>query len=236
MSTSTLVKRSALTAGAVSMIGMSSIFGGASPSHAAIINGDFSTGNFTGWQTIGNTSVIDNHAVISNSSSISSSSIESFLGLQPGSLNAVGNGNVTTGSAIKQPFAAQAGDVLSFDWKFGTNDYFPFNDFSFVSIVSSVTKLADVVSLKGTAFNTNFAETPFTTFSFTIPTTDTYTLGLGAVNVTDSAVESTLRVNNVKLTPVPEPASVIGLLAFGAFGAGSSMLKRKQPQKATAKV
>ncbi len=37
-------------------------------------------------------------------------------------------------------------------------------------------------------------------------------------------------------TPVPEPASVLGLLAVGTLGAGSTALKRKHQQKATVKV
>jgi len=45
-----------------------------------------------------------------------------------------------------------------------------------------------------------------------------------------------LLLDNVRLTKsVPEPGSIIGLLAFGAFGA-NTLLKRKQQQKATAKA
>ncbi|MEW5859093.1 MAG: PEP-CTERM sorting domain-containing protein, partial [Cyanobacteriota bacterium] len=48
----------------------------------------------------------------------------------------------------------------------------------------------------------------------------------------DTAGNVDLKISNVAYTetaPVPEPASVLGLLAFGAMGAGS--LKRKQQQK-----
>lgn len=38
-------------------------------------------------------------------------------------------------------------------------------------------------------------------------------------------------MDNFNFTPVPEPASVLGVLAFGALGA-SSLLKRKQQKKA----
>jgi hypothetical protein len=56
-------------------------------------------------------------------------------------------------------------------------------------------------------------------------------LGFGATDVADNVVESGLLVDNVKLTPVPEPTSTLGVLALGAFGA-SSLLKRKLQQKA----
>ncbi|MBD2569867.1 MULTISPECIES: PEP-CTERM sorting domain-containing protein [Nostocaceae] len=42
-------------------------------------------------------------------------------------------------------------------------------------------------------------------------------------------------VKYVEVEAVPEPASVLGLLAFGAMGAGS-MIKRKQQQKAMVKA
>ncbi|MEQ8974822.1 MAG: hypothetical protein RIE73_31100 [Coleofasciculus sp. C1-SOL-03] len=50
--------------------------------------------------------------------------LEDFLGLPLGSLPG-SNGFFTfpfEGSALKQTFSAQAGDVLSFDWNFLTND------------------------------------------------------------------------------------------------------------------
>ena len=162
------------------------------------------------------------------------SSLESFLGLARGSLDRLGNGDATSGSAIRQTFTGRAGDILTFDWNFLTNEFTPeslFNDFSFVSL-GLLSELADtrfpIFLGSPTPFN---EETGFRTFSFTIPTTGTYVLGLGVTDVEDTTVDSGLLVDNVRLTPVPEPTSTLGVLAFGAFGA-SSLLKRKRQQKA----
>jgi len=238
-----------------------------SPSpNPTIINGGFETGNFSGWTTLGDTSIETSaygsgptegtfqallstgeatvsdsvqgfarpdSTVLTGGTIVPASALETFLGLAPGSLDNLGNGDATEGSAIKQTFTANAGDVLTFDWNFLTNEGTPssFNDFSFVSL-SQLSELADTTfptfidSL--TPFN---EETEFQTFSFTIPTTGIYSLGLGVTDVADNVVDSGLLVDNVKLTSVsvPEPISVFSLLAFGALGV-SSVLTRNQKQ------
>ena len=68
--------------------------------------------------------------------------------------------------------------------------------------------------------NTSFlSETGFQTFSCTIQTAGTYTLGVGAVNVGDTSVEFGLLVDNFVLTSaaVPEPSSLF-LSGIGALG------------------
>ncbi len=72
-------------------------------------------------------------------------------------------------------------------------------------------------------------ETGFEKFSYVIPTTGTYSLGIGVTDVDNRIFESGLLVDKVAVTP--EPASVLGLLALGSLGAGSAF-KRKQQHKA----
>jgi hypothetical protein len=233
--------------------------------NATILNGGFETGNFTGWTTLGETNIETAgfgsgptegtfQALLSTGgATFAGSIIEEFLGLEAGSLTNLGkrldpfpfpNGKAAQGSAIRQTFTANVGDILTFDWNFLTNEVpFPaINDFSFVSI-SSLGELADAKSATNIFPTTQFyGETGFKTFSFTIPTTGTYTLGIGVTDwqtsafptdLTDSFVDSGLLVDNVNLTSVPEPTSVFSVLAFGALGAGS-MLKRKQRHKGEA--
>ena len=237
MARAILVNRS-MTSGVVSLLSLATLCV-ASPSDAAIINGGFETGNFTGWTTIGNTSIKtagfgsgptqENYeALVTNrSGSISAPNLETFLGVEAGSLNTLGNGNVTNGSAIKQTFTANAGDVLTFDGNFLKNkEPDPiFNDFAFVSL-NSLSTLASPLTSSLVPFSAFDQQTGFKPFAFTIPTSGTYTLGLGVSNVTDTVGDSGLLVDGVRLEAVPEPSSVLGILAL-AVGAASSRLLRK---------
>lgn len=180
-----------------------------------VSNGSFETGNFIGWETLGNTSIQTDtygadptqgtyQALITNASgSVTDSALEAALGLSAGTLDGLGNGNVTEGSALLLPtITVAAGTTLSFDWNFLTNESTPtnFNDFAFVSI-GSVSELADTNSsfvLSPTSFS---EETGYETFSYTFTTGGTYTIGLGVVDVGDSSVASGVLVDNFTLTP-----------------------------------
>lgn len=196
------------------------------PSYAA--NFTFNPANT---QTIGSVTTSDGEASLNTAWGAYDSEIEQFLGLNAGSLDAVQGQNATNGSALKTTIKAKAGDVFSFDWKFNAGDYLPYNDFSFFSIGSVVQKLGDI-ALSGNFGQANGA----TTYTFTAD--GSYTVGFGVFNLLDSGVDSNLTISNLatatETAPVPEPASVLGLLVFGAMGAGS--LKRKQQQKVAVKA
>ncbi len=119
----------------------------ANSASAVTINGGFETSDFTGYDTIGDTSVQTSdfgsgptegtyQGFLSNASGVPASDLETFLGVSPGSLNGLGNGTATTGSAIRQTFAANAGDVLTFNYNFltGEDANATLNDFSFFTI------------------------------------------------------------------------------------------------------
>jgi len=221
---------------------------------AVILNAGFESGDFTSWSTIGDASVVTSgfgsgptegidQALLTTASedgdgsnfsgtdAVSADDLETFLGLAPGSLAGLGNGTPTEGSALKQTFSANAGDVLSFDWNFLTNENTPgVNDFAFATI-NPLSTLADTnFSPFVSSLTSDFAqETGFRTFTFTIPTTGTYTGGAGVVDVDDTEVTSGLLVDNFALTPstqptpvIPEPSSILlfgaGLLGLARFG------------------
>jgi hypothetical protein len=116
---------------------------------------------------------------------------------------------VTNGSAIRRTFSAPAGAVLTFDWNFLTTELpndVSFNDFAFVSIVpsspGSLSTLASTFSSLVTApSSTGFPRmTGFHTFTFVIPASGDYTLGIGVVNVGDTLGSSAVLVDNVQLS------------------------------------
>jgi hypothetical protein len=227
------------TIGAIGLMGVVTIFS-ANPSQAVVVNGSFEN-NFNGWTTIGQTNIRgsgfgsgptdgNRQALIRNGGdSVGVRRLENFLGLALGSLNSLGNGQTTQGSAIKQTFSANAGDVLTFDWNFLTNEESntTFNDFAFVAI-ASLQELADTATPSVSSV-TNFArETGFKNFSYTFASTGNYTLGLGVVDVGDTIVNSGLLVDNVNVKTVPEPFTILGSLVAGSFGV---VLHRKRKQQ-----
>ncbi|GAA6624200.1 hypothetical protein [Scytonema sp. NUACC26] len=189
-------------------------------SQSLIINRGFETGNFTGWSTIGtqfvDKSEVGHIASEGNYSALlitgaaedgelnifSDSTIESFLSLPNGTLDALITQDAIEGSAIQQTFAVTAGDRLSFDWNFLTNETTSegFNDFAFVKINGVIFKLADTFSpLVSSSSNDFDTETGLKTFSYTATYGSSLTLGFGVVNVGDTIIGSGLLIDNVKI-------------------------------------
>jgi hypothetical protein len=158
--------------------------------------------------------------------------ISSFL--SDNSLDDIATAAPIEGSAIKQSFTAVAGQTLSFYWDFLTNEsvgqaavddltYPDFNDFAFVSIQSSEQSLllsfADTISQfqnSTTSFN---QETGFKKFSYKIPTSGEYILGLGVVDVGDGERISGLLIDEAQV--VPESNHQLSLLLLGVLGTAS---------------
>ncbi len=241
-------------------------------SQAAVINGDFEDG-FSGYSTIGDTIVHTGSfessygggystAVISNTPgaevdftfsglpSVSTGTLEAFLGLSAGSLNAIATNSVREGSAIKQTFYGNANDVLSFDFKFLTDEDVllehnhpsrAYNDLAFFTLQfdespAYVFQLADTFSDFTNSYTPFIYETNAQTKSLSLLEAGYYTVGFGVVDVGDEGFSSSLLVDNVGLKTsspnqsVPDPSSLAGLTAFG-FGA---FMKHRKQQKAKA--
>jgi hypothetical protein len=157
-------------------------------------------------------------------------------------LDSIATGLPIEGSAIKQTFTAQAGQMLSFSWNFLTNEAVGnnanpnFNDFAFAMLSFNSENLffplADSTSATFLANGSNsvfFEETGFKTFSYILPSDGEYTLGLGVVDVGETTVVSGLLVD--KVAAVPEPSSTVGLLVLGALGTVSGLKRRWKKAK-----
>jgi hypothetical protein len=228
-----MLKLSTLTlATAISLLASSTSASG------VVLNGSFETGNFTNWTTTGDTSIQDSGfgvtptdgnyqaalQTLANTTGASASNLENFLGLSSGTLT---NSGATEGSAILQIIEANTGDVLSFDYNFLTDEVpgnSDFNDFAFFTLDNNLISLADTFSpdLFSPSFSSFAEETGYKSFSYTLTSAGTYTLGFGVVDVDntgrgDTAVNSGLLVDNVRTTPVPEPMTIFGSLAALGF-------------------
>lgn len=228
------MSRSAFAFGITSLLSLSAL-SLVSPAQAAILNGSFETNSFTGWSTLGSTSIQTAafgssptagtyQALLETVPNSNYAALEQFLGLTSGSLDSLGYGETFGGSAIKQTFTANAGDTLSFDWNFLTseNSSSANNDFAFVIALAS-SGLADTNSVLLPSSTVFRRETGFQKFSSTISASGSYTLGIGIINVADGEIQSGLLVDTVSTTPVsttavPTPALLPGMLT--ALGLG----------------
>jgi Protein of unknown function (DUF642)/PEP-CTERM motif len=94
-------------------------------------------------------------------------------------------------------------------------------------------KLVDTLTANGASLG----ETMWKTFTYNLVATST-TTRLSFDNFGEKSDSLGTYIDKVSVSAaqsVPEPASVVGLMAFGAIGAGS-LRKRKQLEKATAKA
>lgn len=116
------------------------------------------------------------------------------------------------GSVISQSFSVLAGQTLSFDWSFSSEDSGAL-DHAFVTINGQLFTLANTATPGGI----------LNTFSYTFGQSGLVTLALGVVDTADVTGVSTLNVQNLAITTaVPEPSTYAMLLAgLGLVGAAA---------------
>ena len=203
---------------------------------AAVANGDFETGNLSGWTVAGSASAQTSSFGITPPQGRYQGYIETTgnytdyapavlasLGVAPGDIIALGAGTPVNGTGLSQSVTVDAGDTLSFDWNFTTAELSEppmYNDFAFYTISGTPFLLA---SRNGSTYDTvsppaGFeGQTDWATQTYTFPTAGTYTIGFGVFNVGDAGYDSALLLDSVDIpTAVPEPGS-LGLLLFGAL-------------------
>lgn len=117
--------------------------------------------------------------------------------------------NSTSASLIWQTFDAAAGDTLSFNWDFDTQDTQE-ADFGFFGVSQNGGNAT--VNRLASALVGPIASNPYT---YTFGSTGTYTIGIGVSNWTDDTNVSTLALSNINYTAIPTPALLPGLVGVG---------------------
>jgi hypothetical protein len=222
---------------------------GVTPVSAQILNGSFES-NFSNWSTAGDASVqtaaygvtptqgtkdaliSTDSTGISGTGSVAAGTLDTFLGLSAGTLTGA------RGSAIKQSFTATAGQVITFDWDFLTNQTDPTlntpqNHYSFYTLNTVLTNLATVNTASFVLSNTPdfLSETGYQTQTVTIPATGSYTLGFGVMNININDAASGLLLDNVQLTTptaTPEPGTLTLLAGLGTASLVGLLRRRRK--------
>ena len=182
--------------------------------------------------TIGNADVGAGYGSQSGTNAVpvnGTSGLAAFFGIPTTTINNGVGANGTEGSGFKESFGFSAGDTLSFNYDFMTQEPTTggAKDFAFVVLldnVGNVVQYSVIANYANATLATSGAGNPFgnetgyQTFQLTVPTTGSYTLGFGVVDTGNAATDtnpSGLLVDNIQVTAVPEPTTI----AFSIAGA-----------------
>lgn len=142
--------------------------------------------------------------------------VEAAAGVAPGALD-IPDEPAYEGSVARTSFTVAAGDTLSFNWSFATQETL-FQDRAFAVVNGQLFTLA-----------TRAGAVPGSgSFSITFASPGTATLAVGVVDTGDVLGVSSLSVQNVTLAPVPEPAGWALWLGGAAALAGLGRLRRQR--------
>lgn len=147
-------------------------------------------------------------------------SLDTFIGAAPGALGL----DAFEGSAARQTITVQAGDTLHFSWNLLSVDT-AMPDQAFFAIDGQVALLATAPSATDASLGA-IRQTGWASASYTFTTSGEVSVAFGIVDHGDYNGTSGLLVDNVRVTAVPEPATV-GLLLAGLGVLGLARSRRR---------
>lgn len=166
---------------------------------------------------IANSGVLPTYA-LGSAPALGGAALVAALGIPAPALEALkragDTGNVVFGSALSQSFTSGAGDKLSFNWNYLSDETSnPLgNDFAFVVLDGVVTRLANTFTPQGPTTSVFTFETGYAPFTATL-SAGAHKLSIGVVDVNDSLGSSALLVDHVAVATVSEPAEWSLILA-----------------------
>jgi hypothetical protein len=218
------------------------LFAAASSPALAVSNGQFTAG-LSHWDTLGD-AVVQGQTLLLTSAfdadddaagnfnfsgqpaamALSADGVEVFAGLAIGALD--GDLQAAEGSVARQQFSVQAGDTLHFDWQLLTNEQgtSALPDLGFAVLNGQLFSLAEALAAQAPGEFGLAAGTGWQRFSYTFSQAGLASLAFGVVDRGDFVTTSALAVQNVTVTPVPEPAAWALVLA----GAGVLLMARRR--------
>jgi hypothetical protein len=227
---------------------------GVSPNvQAQIVNGGFESG-LTGWTTHGDVSTQGNAPAGNSKLFITNAGLEAdeinAAGVLIGPFNASGKAAVLAGvaggletlsgyaiglfdgfgqfavegSVASQTFNAFAGDNFSFVWNFGTRE--SAIDHAFVVIDGVLTSLNSAVNPSTPGSANDLFQTGYQSFSSRFANSGVHTVTFGVVDLNDNAVRSSLSIDQVRVSAVPETSARLMLLA--GLGGLAFFLQRRR--------
>ncbi|GEM_PF-4910660 len=145
-------------------------------------------------------------AAVDYYSAVPVAELEAFFGTTPGAITAAsadpGFDPAFEGSGIRDSFGFMAGDTISFDYNFMTDELLPelADDYAFVSVGGSITRLDHVLGSNPLSASYPYEqETGYLSFSHTTLETGTLDFGIGIVDAFDEFIDSGLLIDNIKI-------------------------------------
>jgi len=183
---------------------------------ADLTNGGFETGDFTGWTTSvpgGASALVTTAHMEGVGNTIWTPTEGSYFAR----LKTDGGSSWCT---LSQSFAAPSGYVVSFDYFFDWGDYHSYDDQSYGRLLGSTGATVNEFfhwGQGGTLMGANYSNVGWSSQSYTLTASGTYTLMFGICNAYDSVNDSYMGIDNASVVPVPG-AVLLGILGLGVVG------------------